>query len=266
MVQTNSDLLLFATVRIETDESVGTGFFYNRLINGRSYPFIVTNRHVIEESNKGKLFFTRSLGNGKPDIGNIVHFETTNFAQLWFLDDINGIDLAITPLIPITHTIYQKLGHVAKITFIDSDNVITLTTAESLSVLEDIIFVGYPDGRYDKKNYTPIIRRGITATPVKLDYYGEPEFLIDASVYQGSSGSPVLLYNPVMGSARVIGSTILRPGDFLLLGIIARTLAKSSGSGDELIDLGVVIKATKIGELIDQYLLQSDKELIEYHY
>jgi hypothetical protein len=36
-------------------------------------------------------------------------------------------------------------------------------------------------------------RRGMTATPPQLDYCGRPTFLIDASVFGGSSGSPVFL-------------------------------------------------------------------------
>jgi hypothetical protein len=62
-----------------------------------------------------------------------------------------------------------------------------------LDVIEDIEFVGYPNALYDSVNLTPIVRRGITATPIELDYCGLPMFLIDASVFPGSSGSPVFI-------------------------------------------------------------------------
>jgi V8-like Glu-specific endopeptidase len=65
------------------------------------------------------------------------------------------------------------------------------STSDDLDAIERIIFVGYPNGMYDRKNYTPILRQGITATPFHLDYDGLPAFLIDASVFPGSSGSPV---------------------------------------------------------------------------
>ena len=42
----------------------------------------------------------------------------------------------------------------------------------------------------------PILRRGTTATPIALNFEGRPEFLIDAAVYPGSSGSPVFVYLP----------------------------------------------------------------------
>jgi hypothetical protein len=40
-------------------------------------------------------------------------------------------------------------------------------------------------------NLTPISRQGITATPIGLDYEGQPAFCIDAATFPGSSGSPV---------------------------------------------------------------------------
>jgi hypothetical protein len=55
--------------------------------------------------------------------------------------------------------------------------------------------IGYPNGIWDDVNNVPIIRRGITATPLKIDHQGRREFMIDAACFPGSSGSPVLLVN-----------------------------------------------------------------------
>jgi len=68
-----------------------------------------------------------------------------------------------------------------------------------------------------------------------------------------------------MGFDRVVRLTVLKPGDFLLLGIVARILPQISTSRTELIDLGVVIKATMINDLIKQYLSSHDRNLIEYY-
>jgi hypothetical protein len=64
-----------------------------------------------------------------------------------------------------------------------------------LDAVEEVMFFGYPDALYNPVNLTPILRRGSTATPLQLNYGGEPEFLIDASVFPGSSGSPVFIAN-----------------------------------------------------------------------
>jgi hypothetical protein len=63
-----------------------------------------------------------------------------------------------------------------------------------LTALEPIVFVGYPDGIWDSINNLPVLRRGITATHPKIDFGGRPEFLIDSTVYTGSPGSPVFLF------------------------------------------------------------------------
>jgi hypothetical protein len=65
---------------------------------------------------------------------------------------------------------------------------------ESFEPLEQIIMAGYPIGLWDSVNNLPLLRRGITSIHPKIDFMGKPEFLIDAAVYPGSSGSPVYLY------------------------------------------------------------------------
>jgi len=61
-----------------------------------------------------------------------------------------------------------------------SEIFLTAETAAELDSLEEVLFVGYPNGLYDSKHFTPVVRRGTTATPLQLDYRGEPAFLVDA--------------------------------------------------------------------------------------
>jgi hypothetical protein len=74
--------------------------------------------------------------------------------------------------------------------------------------LEDILVIGYPDGISDLANNVPVLRRGITATPFYLNFNGEKKFLIDASIFPGSSGSPVFLYNQGTWATRSGGTSI----------------------------------------------------------
>jgi len=53
---------------------------------------------------------------------------------------------------------------------------------------------GYPNGVSDEVNNLPVVRKGITATPMFADYNGKPEFLIDCAIYEGSSGSPIFAH------------------------------------------------------------------------
>ncbi len=66
---------------------------------------------------------------------------------------------------------------------------------EDLGPIEDIIFIGYPNFLYDKVNRIPVVKHGITATPIINNYLGKEEFLIDEGTLPGFNGSPVFVYN-----------------------------------------------------------------------
>ena len=64
-----------------------------------------------------------------------------------------------------------------------------------LNSLEDVLVVGYPNGIIDNSHNIPVFRRGITATPVYIDFNNNREFLIDAAIFPGSGRSPMMLFN-----------------------------------------------------------------------
>lgn len=72
-----------------------------------------------------------------------------------------------------------------------------------MEVVEDIIMIGYPGGRYDNKSHLPIICKGSTATPYSRNYSmtippddieKDEIFIGNILGIEGQSGSPVLLY------------------------------------------------------------------------
>lgn len=131
---------------------------------------------------------------------------------------------------------------------------------EDLDVVEPVTFVGYPNALFDKVNLTPISRRGHTATPVALDYNGLPSFLIDASVFPGSSGSPVFIHQEngyKSGNAFQLGASRI-----LFAGIVAavhiqqdtgRLVTASSLPRvqlNQLLDLGIVYNWRAVRETV----------------
>ena len=76
---------------------------------------------------------------------------------------------------------------------ITTDFSISNFNIQELTPVEDIVMIGYPIGLIDEVNNKPVVRKGITATDIRLDYNGRKEFLIDAACFHGSSGSPVFL-------------------------------------------------------------------------
>jgi hypothetical protein len=53
--------------------------------------------------------------------------------------------------------------------------------------------IGYPNALWDKVNGIPFFKKRMTATHPYINYNGREEFVMNMSVYPGSSGSPVFL-------------------------------------------------------------------------
>jgi hypothetical protein len=133
---------------------------------------------------------------------------------------------------------------------ISPDLIPTSEVLDDLAAVEEVVFIGYPSGLRDEHNSTPLIRRGITATPVWNDFGGDPVFLIDAGVYPGSSGSPVLILNQGAYAARdalVVGSRLL------FLGMVSQTMLRTDGGIAAYLGLGRVVKATALKRVLDTF-------------
>ena len=181
----------------DNKQTQGTGFFYEfDFADGLHEMCLVTNRHVLENAKKVRAYltFAKDPEGYYPDYGNIA-------CQCMILDDNSvifhpdkNIDLAI---IPIGNNLREQEDALGPYCYrcMGKETLPSNEEFKEISVMHDIVMVGYPDGLIDSKNNAPICRRGIIATPPNLDYCGEDVFLIDIACTQGSSGSPVLAYD-----------------------------------------------------------------------
>ena len=118
----------------------------------------------------------------------------------------------------------------------------------------------------DRVNALPILRRGSTATALALDFEGRAEFLIDAAVYPGSSGSPVFVRRRRSDGAPddtsqsapwfagVVAAVFFREEASRLVPVPVPASVGGTVLGSEMIDLGLVIKASAVQELLAAYL------------
>jgi len=261
--------LLFNTVRVDTvledgSEGSGTAFVLSHTTGNSVHTFIVTNRHLVEGVRSGGLVFTQKK-HGQPVFGERFQVNINDFTHAWFMHPDPEVDVAIIPLRPLEQAARDQ-GVELYFHAIDTQLAPDASTLRALDALEQVVFVGYPNGVWDQVNLMPIMRRGTTATPMALDFEGRPEFLIDAAVYPGSSGSPVFVYQPdTLRSPQSGGGR-----KFLFAGIVAAVFFREEANhlvsapvpannqpmtvGSEMIDLGLVIKAQAVIAAIQAYL------------
>ncbi|MDL1890031.1 trypsin-like peptidase domain-containing protein [Nitrospirales bacterium NOB] len=269
-VSTTAEKLLFATLRIETTGSdgypgVGTGFLFGVARNQTEYGFLVTNKHVIRNAKSGKILFTLAQDK-KPVLGKTHWLHISNFNTWWHGHSDPDIDIAIAPIGDAIRTITNQ-GLSVFHSFVTEDLIPDATKIEDFDAIEDIVFLGYPNDIWDDVNNLPVIRQGITATPLAVDFRGKKQFLIDASVFPGSSGSPVFIlksgsYNTragvVLGNRLaflgIVSSVYYRRAQGQIEMADAPTAMVPVPVSEEMIDLGVVVKSSALIETVDQYL------------
>lgn len=266
-----SEQLSYATVRIEciTNDnyiSTGSGFIFNFKDNEQQntqIPVLITNKHVIRNTKEGKIIFSQKNAHGEADDKNHFSVSIKGFEKLWIMHPDEDVDLCAMPIGPLVHQaaeLNQELFYVSLSTALIPNG----EQLNSLSAMEEIVMVGYPNGLWDSVNNKPIFRKGVTATHPRLDYNGKKEFMIDASCIPGSSGSPVFLVNENGYSDRN-GNMYLGAKRVMLLGILyagpqlttqgeikvfdVPTAQRAFSVVNIPINLGLVIKSERILEL-----------------
>jgi hypothetical protein len=213
--------LLSATVPLECETksgpTLGTGFFFayrNRL-------FVVTARHVVD----GIIAGSFSLAPGKIEESRTYPAQGQPYTVSFSSKDFVGhprqaIDVAVMDLSTIVLALRQRGTPAFWRALSEANLPSTEDFARFIGPLEDAIVLGYVSGLLDPSARVPIARRALTATPANGDIDGEPKFLIDASVWPGSSGSPVVLARE--GSFRDRSGNAFVGDQLFLLGIIAQ--------------------------------------------
>lgn len=264
-----SDKMVFCTTRIiayrnrnDSYADAGTGFFYTY----KDRIYLVTNKHVLANAEIVEFKVVTQDKNGKLDYGSLA---TTRLDKDLLQKRSCGhpsknVDIQVIDLMGCDIDIREP-DRVAYFCPIDESLIPDQKGLEDLFAIERVVFVGYPNSMWDEVNHLPIIRSGTTASLLTIDFNGEPKFLIDASVFPGSSGSPVFINDDSWYSNRR-GVRIGVPR-MLFLGVIsgvyiesetedieivpAPTTNKFSSSSTPVIDLGIVEKAKTVQETVE---------------
>ena len=272
-VETAAEQLMFSTMRIQTDTNIGTGAIVTHKWAGdKEGVFLVTNKHVVAGTTAGRLTFALSQGDNSDQHPRLGETHTVSFsdgAWEWTGHPSEKIDITVLPLGPALNLLSE---HNISVYYrsIPTDSIPDEETLATFEVVEEVVFVGYPNGMFDPVHNLPIFRKGIIATHPSIDYGGEPRYLIDASVFPGSSGSPVFLHRA--GPWREIDGRFRQARQFHFLGILGQVFWQSDDgqlsfeevpaamkavvTTRQMIDLGVVHKAKCVIETIEHLLRQ----------
>lgn len=262
-------LVTFATA--SGGQSAGTGFLVFREVEtGKGHVLLVTNKHVLppEGSEVSVDIRVVTKTGERPEVRTVrvplVGRDGKYLPNVRLHPDA-GCDVAA---INVTE---QVVGEKIEATWLPVD---LLASAERLknediTVGDEIFLLGYPDAIFDVRNASPLLRRGVIAS-VPLEGYsfnaslrrrfGLAEhidgFLIDASVFPGSSGSLVILkQQPTTlgpGGETVVSGKKKIP---YILGIVSGSLpiTDTAIGSTQRMGLGIVYSANAIRETIERF-------------
>lgn len=224
-------------------DSTGTGFFYTAPYgnDGGSITLLISNRHVFGSADRTlQLKLNRKKGDGTPNFLEPLSVVQHGLEHIYFEHPDPRVDLACVNASELTH-------HGASFRPLSADFTSPPINLSTVHPGAGVIFVGYPDGLYDEKHNLPLIRRGSVASIASVDFCGRGEFVIDANVYKGSSGSPV--FTAMDGTYKLLGVL----SEFMVSKNQVRPvkLGNFQAPIETALGLGIVIKLRHVQELID---------------
>ena len=229
--------------------SAGTGFVFSvDITETSSIPLLITNYHVVENAINGFIEM-HVAKDGKPskEVAK-VQFDNSVLRP----NKLGDADLIALPLASAINDLQSK-GTNIFFKSISHEIIPKGNELDELSSIEEITFIGYPSAIYDTTNKLPVIRQGITATPIWNQFKGNNVFLIDAGVFPGSSGSPVFIYNRGTFPTKdgiAVGNRIM------FVGILTETLQRKEEDKKDYLDLGIVINSTIFFSELNKYILR----------
>lgn len=252
----------------------GTGFLISEISEDSSYRiYLITNQHTLPDTTARRSIFIR-VSLKQEDSSRLVRIEIPivdvnkhyfKYVQL----NKQGKDIAIVDITDYWKR-YKLTNQPLDISYFPTDIIV-----QNAGILpgERIYILGFPSSLYNEKNTYPILREGVVSTPPYESYYFNatmvkksnfPEildgFLIDASVFEGSSGSLVFFWphNTELPKGAMLHFI---PGETPkvdyrkmphILGVLSKALSQRSGN-QEKIDIGIVYSYRAILETLNQF-------------
>jgi S1-C subfamily serine protease len=172
-----------------------TGFLYGRLVTPGATPtenryrvYLITNRHVFENETKAHLRFNASA-TGPAQVFE-MDLKDGSGKRNWVTHADPDIDLAV---VGINAGFLEEKGIQFSV-FRQDLHLLGRTAAQAagLSEGDGVFILGFPLGQVGKERNYVLVRQGVIARV--RDYLAghAKDFLVDASIFPGNSGGPVV--------------------------------------------------------------------------
>ncbi len=181
---------------------IASGFLYGRYLKQEAAEkiyqvFLVTNRHVLEGLSRVYLRFNPLEGEAAKELP--LDLTDNDGNAIWMAADDSQIDVAVIPI-----ELSRLTGAGVRFAFFKSDeHVANVEKMNALGITEgDFAYVlGFPMGQVGgDKNYV-IVRSGTVARIRDVLASVSSEFLVDAFIFPGNSGGPVVSKPELMAVA-----------------------------------------------------------------
>lgn len=267
----SGNFLYTTTLLSSSNGAAGTGFFFTmplpEIDENASGWFIATNKHVVQSCDDISFY----LNKRDPNTGRANHSSRVKAT----IEDINNsihlvnhpdpdIDLCLINIAQAIHDVEQEEGFETTFLAFEPSMIPTKEELQHFYAMEDVVMVGYPRGLWDEVNNLPVMRKGVTATPVHFDYNGEEKFMADIACYRGSSGSPLFVHengahilrdDKLFGESQgvvLLGIAVEIPTEVAIGSIVPKNIPGTQGK--EVIradlNLGYFIKSYKLLDFI----------------
>ncbi len=255
----------------------GTGTLISKPVHGKgTYIFLVTNLHVLPKKYQNDSVHFRIRNKNEPaayfDLAIQIYDNTGSFSKRVKLDP-DGNDLAVINISDAFNRnkdLEYLIREMFSISFLIQRDSMRLNHIE---IGNEILFAGYPNILYNNKNLSPILRSGIIASSPSEDYYFSeiyrrefyiksnewlPEkfagFLIDANVFNGSSGSLVFTKPTYIKPGKDQKFQIFIDGDLKVLGVLTTSYFDINSRMNDRLQLGGVIASDQILKTINLFV------------
>jgi S1-C subfamily serine protease len=197
---------------------IGTGFLYGRSLEEEDLPvrryqlFLISNRHILQGKEAVKVRFNPE--GDAPAREYEAPLVDEDGELLWSAHDDPEVDIAA---LPINSRLLQREG-IRFSSFRDDENLADRERAleEGISEGDGIFVLGFPMGQVGNERNYVIVRQGAIARIRDALAGTSKEFLVDALIFPGNSGGPIVTRPEFMA---IYGTRATSQA--LLLGIVA---------------------------------------------